>query len=166
MSDPTGWLAAKPNAPLSTAGALSAIAVAPAFLLFINEPVLFAQLDFAKLLLVSIALGLPILSLSAGLCIAVLHGIKERTQPLPTPASLPAFVLDTAREPRYEWEGIWLGAGLANLIFYGLAAWAHFCRFSTGRTLLLVVLILICACALAILVTIAISFRHRQDIRG
>lgn len=164
MSDPLGWSAAKPNAPLSTVSALSAIAIAPAFLLFVDAPALFTSLEFAKLLLVSVAIGLPLLSLCAGLCIGVLHGVAERKRPLPTPATLPGFILEVAKEPRYEWEGLWLGSGLANLLFYGLAARAAFVRFNLPRTLLLFALILAGLVLAAIVLVIVLSFLYRREI--
>jgi hypothetical protein len=164
LSDPTGWLAAKPNAPLSTAGALSALAVAPAFLLLVNNSILFTSLGFAKLVLVSVALGLPVLSLCGGLCIVMLHAVAEWDRPLPTTASLRPFILEIAREPRLEWEGLWLGAGLANLIFYGLAARASFAHFYLGRTLLLVALVLAGGMFVCILTLTLLLFLHRRKL--
>lgn len=163
MSDPTGWFAARPNAPLSTAGALSAVFAGPALLLFVSRPHLFFHLELGKLLLLCAGIGFPMLLLCAGACILLLHCLAQWDKPLPS-RMVPGDIAALADDPPLEWASLWTGATIANLIFYSLSAYAVFYGFQLARTLLAFALGLIGLSTLIYFAVLIVSYRHRSHL--
>jgi hypothetical protein len=163
MSDPTGWLAAKPNAPLSTGAALAAICAAPAVLLFVSRPHIFHGQELGKLILLCAGIGFPIVALCAMLCILVFHCLAEWNKPITTMSA--GDLVRLANDPPLEWAALWTGSSLAHLIFYGLSAYAVFYTFRLARTLLAVAAALVVLSLLVYLAVVISSYLHRHSIR-
>ena len=162
MTDITGWIALKPNAPLSTATAVAAVFLAPVLLLYVDEPLLVQALDGATLILLAAAIGFPILTLSAFVFLVILQGLAEWDQPTEGPLRQSILRL-ASNEPPLEWASVWGGASLANVILYGLAARAVFYPLDLKSSVLLIGLILAAVGLIAMLVVIfAVAYKRHK----
>lgn len=149
----------RPNQPVSTAMVVASAVVSPALLLLNAAADLFHSLEPIKLLLLSAAIGFPILFLcfaliSSALSTAVeIQRLRRRLgRDVPTDDELQAAVED-------EWPSAWAAGWLCSFILNSIAAVAYYKQVRLGATLILV------ASILTGLVCTAIVEGHRQVAR-
>jgi hypothetical protein len=160
--DMSGLLGLRPKSPLSVASAIGSVFIPSSLIIYLARPALFHDLDFPKLLLLSAAIGLPVLILWF-FCFLIpnyLHQVRGEIR-------VPAAPIDKVKVQEIgedlEWPAF-MAAGLtANLTLYAVAVVASFRPISIRSTMLLVAAILGGVFALTALVSFIQVIRTRAS---
>jgi hypothetical protein len=115
---------------------VASLVPAPALLLFVNKPSIFAMLDLWRLMFLSVGIGFGVLFSSMFFVGTLTIASGNRQQRVRQRDRLP----EPPHEKLKDWPLLYKTAALANTILYALTAWAYWHPFRLGATLVLLVI--------------------------